>query len=218
MVNYFPAITSVITAIFAILLFIQYLQRRKVHQLVWTISVIMFFLSALFEFLAELFGWTDLMYRFYYVLTPLLVALMGTGSLFLLADRKWGNYFLYYTLGLCTPLFILAFTATLNTEMFARGSEIAGLAMPSYVRIFSPLMTIPGGLALIIGAIYSYWLDRTRTCNLLIAIGGMFPFIGGMMTRFGVTIFFYPFETIGAVLLFLGFLKSAEVLRGTKQD
>lgn len=37
--------TSSVSAIFAIMLYKQYLERRKIHQLVWTAAVALFFLS-----------------------------------------------------------------------------------------------------------------------------------------------------------------------------
>ncbi len=215
MISYFPLVSSIISAIFAILLLVQYVQRRKFHQLIWTIALTMFFLTTLFEFLAEpeVFGGTVIMYKVYYILTPPMVALLGVGTLYLLTHKPWGKYFLIYTVVLSIPLFALGLTASVDPEALAGGFEIAGQAMPQNVRIFSPLFTIPGGILLIIGALYSYWLDRTRKYNLLIALGGIFPFFGGLEARFGGETFFYAFETIGTILLFLGFLLSREYIK-----
>lgn len=217
--NYFPLISSIISAVFAVLLAIQYRQRRKRHQLVWTVSLTMFFITTLFEFLAEpeVIGWNEPMYKLYYILTPPMVALMGSGCLYLLTHKPWGKYFLVYIIVLSIPLFTLGLTApvggALEKVILEKGSEIAGEAMPRHVRIFSPLFTIPGGIAIIGGAIYSFLLDRTRKYNVLIALGGIFPFFGGFKARFGDPTFFYLFETIGTLLLFLGFVLSMEYIR-----
>jgi len=227
--NYFPLISSIISAIFVILLAIQYHQRKKKHQIIWTVSLIMFFITTLLEFLAEFIyvtypssiGWNELMYKLYYVLTPPMVALMGAGCLYLLTHKPAGRYFLYYTIILTIPLFILGLTAPIGDDLKQEvvnvgGTEIGGKAMPSYVRIFSPFFTIPGGIAIIGGAFYSYWLDKTRKYNLLIALGGLFPFIGGLKTRFADPTFFYILETIGTILLFTGFVLSWEYIRSRK--
>lgn len=175
----------------------------------------MFFLTTLFEFLAEpeVLGATVPMYKVYYILTPPMVALLGDGTLYLLTHKPWGKYFLIYTVVLSVPLFVLGLTASIDAEALAEGFKIAGRVMPSYVRIFSPLFTVPGGILLIGGALYSYWLDRTRNYNLLIALGGVFPFFGGLEARFGASTFFYAFETIGTILLFSGFLLSKEYIK-----
>lgn len=175
----------------------------------------MWFMTTLLEFLGEegVLGWNVLMYKVFYIFTPPMVGLLGAGTLYLLTHKPWGKYFLIYTVAVSAPLFALGLMAPVRTELFALGSEIAGEAMPRHVRIFSPLLTIPGGLALILGAIYSFWLDRTRKYNLLIALGGFFPFFGGLRARFGYRTFFYAFETVGALLLFLGFVLSWEYIK-----
>ncbi len=215
MVSYFPLVSSIVSAIFAILLLAQYVQRRKTHQLIWTVALTMFFLTTLFEFLAEpeVYGGTVPMYKVYYILTPPMVALLGVGTLYLLTHKPWGKYFLIYTVIFSIPLFALGLTASVDAEAVAGGFEIAGQAMPQHVRIFSPLFTIPGGILLIGGALYSYWLDRTRKYNLLIALGGIFPFLGGLEARFGGETFFFAFETVGTILLFSGFMLSREYIK-----
>ncbi len=228
---YYPLASSIVSGLFAIALIIQYYRRRKIHQLVWSISLIMFFITTLLEFWAEYIyltvpgsiGWTPLIYKIYYILTPTMVALMGTGSLYLLTHKPFGKYFLYYTIAVSIPLFILGLTASvgeaLNNVVLQLGStEIGGKAMPFFVRIFSPLLTVPGGIALIGGAAYSYWLDRTRKYNLLIALGALFPFVGGVKVRFADPTFFYMFEMIGTILLFLGFLLSWEYIRSKSRE
>ncbi len=226
MVEYiYPLISTITSGAFTVALVIQYMKRRKLHQLIWSISLFMFFLTTLFEFLAAYYytsnpgslGWTPLMYKLYYVLTPPMVALMGTGSLYLLTHKPYGKIMLIYTIIVTIPLFALGLTADVAGALETAvkevgGTEIAGAAMPSYVRIFSPMMTIPGGIFLIVGALYSFWLDKTRKYNLLVALGGLFPFIGGLRARFGMYEAFYFLELIGIVILFTGFLLSWEYI------
>jgi hypothetical protein len=230
--NYFPLVSSIISVVFAFMLAMQYRKRRKRHQLMWSISLFMFFLATLLEFLAGLsyvthpqsLGWSEVTYKLYYVLSPVMVALMGAGSLYLLAHVPAGKYFLYYTIAVTVPLFVLGFAApigqTLPQAVAEAGStEIAGAAMPEYVRIFSPLLTIPGAIAIIGGALWSFWLDRKRKFSLLIALGGLFPSVGGLQARFGDPLFFYMLETAGMILLFVGFLMSWEYTKvQMKQD
>lgn len=175
----------------------------------------MFFITTLLEYLAEpdVIGATVSMYQLYYVLTPPMVALLGVGTLYLLTHKPWGKYFLIYTVILAIPLFALGFTAEIDVNIIAEGFETGGKAMPQHVRIFSPLFTVPGGILLIGGAVYSYWLDKTRKYNLLIALGGVFPFFGGLKVRFEDPTFFFAFETVGTLLLFLGFLLSREYIK-----
>ena len=216
MVSYFPLISSVISAVFTILLGVQYIRRRKKHQLMWTIALAMFTLSTALAFLSEINGWTVLTYQVYYFSVSPMVAFMGAGTLYLLAHKPWGKYFLAYTLIVSMVFLVLVFTSTVDTAQltaYSPPSDIGGQPMPSNVRLVSPLLSVPGGLLLIIGPIYSFYLDKSRKYNLLIALGGAFQFFSGLKERFGNPAYFFIFTTVGVLLLFLGFLLSSEHIR-----
>lgn len=216
MINYFPLVSGIISAIFTILLATQYIRRRKTHQLIWAIALALFTLAYALEFSSELYGWTETAYRIYYASVSPLVALMGVGTLFLLVRKSLGRYFLAYTILMSTVLMILAYTASIDRTILAEyspPSAISGTAMPSSVRLISPLLTIPGSLILIIGALYSFWLDRSRSYVLLIALGGIVYSLSGSMARLGNLTYVSIFQTVGIVLLFSGFLLSTEYIR-----
>ena len=218
--NYFLLAGSIIAAVFFVLLLVQYLRRRKTHQLIWSVAVALYFIAFLLEFLSspELVGGDVWMYKLFYVLSAPLVGLFGVGSLYLLTHKPWGKYFLFYVVITSFAMIAAGLTATVDEGMLAsedfEGFEtIAGGAMPQYVRVISPLLTVPGGLFLIGGAVYSFWLDRTKKYNLIIALGGLFPFFGGALSRVGMYTLFFAFDVIGALLLFVGFLLSMEYIK-----
>lgn len=216
MINYFPLVSGIISAIFTILLATQYIRRRKTHQLIWAIALALFTLAYALEFSSELYGWTETAYRIYYASVSPLVALMGVGTLFLLVRKSLGRYFLAYTILMSAVLMILAYTASIDRMIlteYSPPSAISGTAMPSSVRLISPLLTIPGSLILIIGALYSFWLDRSRSYVLLIALGGIVYSLSGSMARLGNLTYVSIFQTVGIVLLFIGFLLSTEYIR-----
>jgi hypothetical protein len=213
MVSYFPLISGIISAVFTILLATQYIRRRKAYQLMWTVALALFTLAYALEFSSELYGWTEAAYQVYYASVSPLVALMGVGTLFLLARKSLGKYFLAYTLLVSTVLVILVSTASIDKTALAMSSGTSGTAMPSYVRLISPLLTIPGSLILIIGAFYSFWLDKSRKHVLLIASGGTIYSLSGYMARLGELTYVSILQAVGILLLFLGFLLSTESVR-----
>ena len=222
MVSYFPLISSVISAVFTLLLGVQYIRRRKKHQLVWTIAAALFTLSSTLAFLSETNGWNVFMYQVYYFSVSPMVAFMGVGTLNLLVDKPWGKYFLVYTLILSSVFLVLVFTAEVNTIQLASfsppsdspPSDIGSAAMSSNAKMVSPLLSVPGGLVLIGGALYSFWLDKSRKYNLLIALGGITHLLSGLRARFGGDpTYFFILTTIGVFLLFVGFLLSSEYIR-----
>ncbi len=226
MVKFYPLVSSLVAFIFAALVLRQYLQRRGMHQLIWSIALFVFSFAAFCEFYSEMWGWPVLLYRFYYVSAAALVAYLGLGSIYLIWKRKVGNIALVCFLILTATMLVMALTAPINTAVLQeRGVTVAGKAMPGYVRLMSPLHTIPGTLALFGGALYSvylFWRHRDRlayriSANLFIAAGAIVIAGAGSMARGGLTAWLYPAETVGIILMFVGFLQAGSIRRPAPQ-
>jgi hypothetical protein len=198
---------AVISAGFVFLVFQQWLTRRKPYQLAWTIGLAMFSVAALMQFFAEAYGWGVAVYKIYYFLSAPLVAVLGVGSAFLLGRRQ-GLAFSLYTAVVMVAFAWVVSTATVNVAAFSLPLP-AGQGFDESVRIWSPLFTVPGSLALIGIALYSFW--RTRLAfNLWIAAGAVAAAASGSLATLGVTWALYLGELIGIALMFWGFLSSRE--------
>jgi uncharacterized membrane protein len=213
----YPLITSLVALLFAVLVLRQYLQRRGSHQLIWAIALFIFSFAAFCEFFSEVWGWPVLLYKVYYVAAATLVAYLGLGTIYLIWKRRVGNVCLVIFLVLTAAMLVVTLTASVDTvALQERGVTVAGKAMPRTVRLFSPLHTIPGTLALVGGAIYSvylFWRRRQRlayriSANIFIAAGAMVIAAAGGMARSGQTAWLYPAEMVGTVLMFVGFLQA----------
>ncbi len=199
--------SAAISAVFAFLVLHQWLARRKAYQLAWTAGLFMFAIAAFTQFLAETYGWTDPVYRVYYFLAAPLVAVLGVGSAFL-ANRRLGIALSLYTIVLSAAFAWVVFTASVNPAALKEAIP-AGTGFAPSVRIWSPLFTVPGSLALIGIALISYW--RTRfSFNLWIAAGAIVVAGSGSLATFGVTWLLYLGELLGIALMFWGFLASRE--------
>ncbi|MEE9267778.1 MAG: hypothetical protein V3U70_00020 [Thermoplasmata archaeon] len=204
--------SAIVAGIFAALVFRQYAAKRKVFQLVWGVGLSLFTLASLFEFISELQGWSVPLYRAYFSLHPTLVAVLGLGTVYLLADKRVGHAFLLYVLGTLALLLAFTLTAPVDETVFVPGRVVGGAAMPDAVRNLSLLFTIPGAAALIVGALYSWY--RTRwSYNLFIAGGAAIMSLGGTLTRLGQAELLYIFLLVGIAIMFVGFLRSLEVSR-----
>ena len=199
--------SAAISAAFAFLVLHQWLARRKAYQLAWTVGLFMFAGAAFTQFLAEAYGWTDPVYRVYYFLAAPLVAVLGVGSAFLVNKRLGIALSLYATV-LTVGFAWVVFTATVNPVALLAPIP-AGNGFPGSVRIWSPLFTVPGSLALIGIALISYW--RTRFAfNLWIAAGAIVAAGSGALATLGITWLLYLGELLGIALMFWGFLASRE--------
>jgi len=205
--------STVISGIFSAHVLRQYLARKKLHQLAWGVGLLMYSLAALAEFISEISGWSPGSYKFYYALAPSLVAVLGLGSLFLAADRKYAYAFAAYTVILFAAFLYFIAVTEVNAGAFTPNTIVGGNGWPSgsQPRIFSPLFTIPGSFLLIGIAAYSYWKGR-RWFNAFIGIGAMAVAAGGAMARFNVPAALYASEFVGIALMYIGFARSVELI------
>jgi hypothetical protein len=89
-----PFLSSTLSFIFAILVADQWIRRRQPYQLVWTIGLLWYGISAGTEFLGGLLGWSEPLYRTWYLIGAIYVAgWLGLGTVYLLARTRFGYAF-----------------------------------------------------------------------------------------------------------------------------
>src|SRR5256885_11222215 len=168
---------TIVSLIFAALVFNQWVSRRKPFQMAWSLGLGLYGIAAFTQCLAEAYGWPPSRYRSYYLAAARLVAVLGIGSV-LLIHRRAGIGFALYAIVVFAGFVVAVAGATVNTAALSSSIPVAGTALPDNVRLYSPLFTIPGSVALIGIAAYSYW--RTRLVfNLWIRIGALIIAAGG---------------------------------------
>lgn len=93
-----PLLSSLVSFFFCALVFAQWLQRHRPFQLVWTVGLLWYGISAGTEFLGSAFGWNEPLYRAWYLIGAFFVAsYLGMGTVYLLAKTRFG-YFVAATL------------------------------------------------------------------------------------------------------------------------
>ena len=223
MPDYLPLATSLVALVFFLFLARQYLQRRRTHQLLWTVAMLFYSVSALMEFLmnSDVVGASPSLFAVYYVLAAPLVGLLGAGVAYLLVRRTFASIFLgfvvVFSLGLAVTDFLTPLGQPTLAGSFsgplANGFMAASDAYPMTVRVFSIVLNSVGGLVLIGGALYSFIRDMSRTYNIFLAIGGILPAAGGsLLGLLNYPDLFFELELGGTVFLFLGFLLSARYI------
>jgi hypothetical protein len=172
-------------------------------------------------------GWNSLIFRLWYLFGAMLVAAwLGQGTVYLLVRKKWANV-LMIVLGLASLYGALrVFGATLDPAAMGSslhtGSELSGQAITSGgVRTLTPFFNLYGTVTLVGGAAYSayiFWRKRVLLHrvigNVLIAIGALLPAFGGAFSRLGIRGTLYLSELLGAVLMFIGFIRATTPMKG----
>lgn len=86
-----PFLSSTLSFVFALFLLDQWLERRRPYQLVWTIGMVWYGISAGTEFWGGAFGWSETVYRLWYLIGAVYVAAwLGLGTMYLLGRTRFG--------------------------------------------------------------------------------------------------------------------------------
>ena len=223
MANQIPLVTALVSAVFTALLLWQYAHRKRRHQLIWTVALALYSLTALMEYLAnaDILGPSLPLIQLYYSGTGPMVGLLGAGVLYLLASKRSSDIYLAFVLALSVAVVVFTVSAQIPSTGI-RSAFDAGLPqgfraivqkLPMTARIPTMILNVTGAVFLIGGSLYSYVRDRTRTYNIPLFFGGIFPSLGGVsLGFFNNADIFFEFELAGTVLLFLGFILSIRYL------
>jgi hypothetical protein len=232
-----PFASSALSFIFAFLLYEQWRVRRRPYQLIWMLGMLWYAISAGTEFVGGAFGWSEAVYRAWYLIGAVYVAgWLGLGTVFLLARTRFGYGFALSLLlaGLFTYLSWARFDypqsdgtqylylgiavglAIVIAVMTFRGDErwplVAGWAavlgsvvaaaltatvflpspgysldattgipeaslFPGYLRLLTPLFNVAGGLALVLGALYSAYVFMPKRRLIRYSLQRPAPFV-----------------------------------------
>jgi len=89
-----PTLTALFALLFSALLFDQFQTRRGAYQLAWGIGAFAFALAAGAEALASAIGWSEPIYRVWYLFGAVWTAgWLGSGTILLLAKTRFGYWY-----------------------------------------------------------------------------------------------------------------------------
>lgn len=102
-----PAVTALLAIVLALALFDQWRERRGTFQLIWAIGMLFYGIAAAAESIAAAGGWSESLYRTWYLTGAVWTAgWLGLGSAFLLGRTRFGYAFAFslFLAGLFTIL------------------------------------------------------------------------------------------------------------------
>lgn len=226
-----PFTSAIVSFVFAFFVFKRYARKKGIHLLLWGLGMTFYGIGGLCEAYFGAFGWNALVFRSWYLFGAILVAAwLGQGTVYLLAKRRVANITMAILLVASIYAALRVFTAeldpTLLTTSVHTGSELSGHAIVTPgIRIMTPFFNIYGVITLVGGAVYSAWIFfRKRVLlhrvigNILIAVGALAPAFGGAFSRFGIPGALYIGELVGAVLMFIGFIRATTPMKADQPE
>jgi hypothetical protein len=220
-----PLGSSVLSFVFAAMVFDQWVQRRHSFQLVWAIGLLWYGISAGCEFIGGAFGWSEPLYRVWYLIGAFYVAAyLGAGSIYLLSKTRFG-YFAGVTVligGTLSILFSHATARGTNTPLYPGSATagmvafgvamVGGLAIIAATAVRRRLVAHIAMGVLVVGSLAAAYLTLTAALpapgwavdpNTHVPVGSAFPGYVRVLTG--------PFNIAGALCLVFGAIYSAYV-------
>jgi len=172
------------------------------------------------ESVNTIFGFSVPLFKAWYIFGALLGgAPLAQGTVYLfLSKRKAHVLSLIITIIIITAA-ILVILSPVHPEL--ANNRLNGKILEwKFIRYMTPLINIYAFVFLVGGAIYSaikYSANKIYKNrflgNVLIALGGLLPGIGGSFTKFGYIEVLYVTEFLGILLIYFGYF----IIRGDKQ-
>jgi hypothetical protein len=225
----FPAVTTLISLVFAGQVLAQYRERRRSHQLAWGLALLFYAIAAFPEVLGSLSGWNDLDFRLYYLFGAVLLVpwlSLGTMELLLHGDGATAGRLGYRAFVVAVSLLgvVMVVLAPLhahwlqttqvpsNCAMWCKSES--GYTLPNGLAALSAAVgNSIGTVVLVGGAGYSAYrtyragLPRNLTLgNILILAGSLVVASAATLTRLGSYELFYAGQAAGIAIIFGGFL------------
>ncbi|MGE0363950.1 MAG: hypothetical protein AB7H93_07700 [Vicinamibacterales bacterium] len=216
-VHYIPLITTLLAIPFSLEIYRRYRAHpERLHLWWWAVGIATYGVGTLTESLTTLLGWSEPVFRAWYVSGALLgAAPLAQGTVYLLLSRKVAHaltgVLVAYVLVAATAVWLSPIDHTLVEPHRLSGRVFEW----QWVRAFSPLVNLYAVVFLIGGAIlsalrYSANPDTRHRmwANVFIAVGAILPGIGGTATRMGHVEVLYVTELVGMLLTWTGYRMS----------
>jgi hypothetical protein len=213
-----PFASSALSLVFFVLLVDQWRERRRPHQAIWAIGMLWYGLSAGTEWIGGAIGWSEPLYKAWYLIGAIWVAgWLGLGTAYLLARTRFGYAFAVslFLAGLFTALTQARYeypqSGSAPVLYFVLAMILAGGVIVLAVRR-SPRWPALAALAIVGGTVVSAIMVATVTLpapgwivdpNTNIPTGELFPGYIRLLTPF--------FNITGAFALSLGAIFSTYI-------
>jgi hypothetical protein len=183
------------------------------HIFWWMAGVACYVAGTITESINTLAGFSMENFKAWYITGALLGgAPLAQGSVYLLMRRKTAD-----RLSVVLVIFIiisatLVLLSPVNTAIAEDGRLTGKLLEWNFIRFMTPFINLYAFIFLVGGAVYSaikYRKEENKKArvrgNILIAVGGLLPGIGGSFTKFGYVEVLYVTEFIGLLLIYMGY-------------
>jgi len=214
LVHYLPIATTVLSAVFLVVLVRAAIQRRSgPHLAWWAAGIFTYGLGTALESTITLFGNSIALTKAWYIAGALLGGYpLAQGTVYLLLRRRTANVLTAVTVPLLVVLAVLVWLSPVDAGALLPHKPSGSILEWTWLRKLTPLLNGYAALFLIGGALLSavrYASSGTAghraLGNASIAFGALLPGIGGGMAKAGIVEALYIGELVGLVFIWAGY-------------
>lgn len=205
-----PTLAAGLCLLLAASMLRRYLKRRRIHELIWSVTFLAFGTAAATEAYGSLIGWSPFLARLYYLAgASLSVGFLAAGTLYLLVPRPIARVGLFVVLVQSAFMVFLVSRATIDPEAI-RVAGWSALSRDGSLRALALTINVLGTLVVVggtLGSAYALWVSGrgSRAAGVsLIGLGTLTVAMGGSLTRFGHHLLYGPM-VLGMLLIFIGY-------------
>lgn len=225
----FPLGAAVVAIAFAAQLVVRFAARRRPHEGVWAVALVMYAAASFAMFLGVIGGWTVLEFRVYWLLGAVLnVPYLFAGEVYLLSrNRPVGHVVLAFLVVLSVVAAVPVFRAPVFAGELQRALPLGRRAFrhDGTPNVLAQAYAIPAYFLLLFGLAWSVWKMRSvpalrrRALGVgEIAAGASVVAIGsGIGAAFHIVPLFSVSLALGVAVMFAGFLQTSAPPRGQER-
>lgn len=214
-IHYLPIATTVLSAVFVLALLFRARKRSWAPHLVWwAIGIFFYGFGTAIESTITLSGNTAALNRLWYWAGAILGGYpLGVGSCYLLLKRRWAHALTALSGAFVVFASVMVFLTPIDSALIEPFRPSGAVLEWQWVRLLTPFINLYAVIFLVGGALWSS-MDFMFTHHnpgraigtAFIAVGGILPGIGGLLTKAGHVEALYAGEFVGLVLICTGYV------------
>lgn len=219
LIHYLPILTTLVGAAFFIVLVQAHRERRSGPHLIWWAAGVFFYgLGTAIEGSITLWGNTVVMNKAWYIAGALLGGYpLAQGSVYLLYSRRTAHWLTAITIPVIVLASVFVILSPVDLSVMEAHRPTGAILEWRWVRLMTPFINLYAFVFLVGGAFVSAIRYKKRGGdvrgvygNVLIAVGGLLPGVGGTMAKAGMVEALYVGEFVGLILIWVGYASMAK--------
>ncbi len=206
-----PLVAGILALVISLVLARMYVQRRKVHLLLWSIGMLLWAVSDFTQLYAIIAAWTVPIYLSYFFSSIMLAGFLGAGTVYLVFPKSnISTWYAWFNVIAAIALAVTIIVTPLKESALQEAVTGANPITSPIANAIAAIVNIPALFTFAGGALYSFVKTR-KAYALLIFIGAIIPAVGGTLATVAIPQLLPFTDFFGILFLGVGFYLSFNI-------